>query len=317
MPLRSTAVLAVWHTRRYRTPPSPLRRGRVAAAAAGWGLLTPERDAMPTIARLTALEILDSRGRPTVEATCDLASGASGTASVPSGRLDRHRRSAGAARRRPARATAASAAARRSPRQRRHAPARWSGRTSRTSGALDRRCWRSTARRTRPASARTRSWPSRSPSPAPSPPSAGVPLYRHFADLAGPPLATPAAPDDQSLQRRQARRRAGADPGRADRARRRATIDEALATIYAVYQAAAELIAREVRHARPHRRRGRPRAALPRRRDNAGRCGRRDPTRRASQPGRDVALAIDVASSHFYQRRPLPSRRRAARQRRR
>src|SRR5688572_17014351 len=40
---------------------------------------------MPTIARLAGLEILDSRGRPTVRATCWLASGASGTVSVPSG----------------------------------------------------------------------------------------------------------------------------------------------------------------------------------------------------------------------------------------
>jgi enolase len=40
---------------------------------------------MPTIERLTALEILDSRGRPTVQATCSLSSGAQGTASVPSG----------------------------------------------------------------------------------------------------------------------------------------------------------------------------------------------------------------------------------------
>lgn len=40
---------------------------------------------MPTIQHLTALEILDSRGRPTVQATCHLTSGAEGTASVPSG----------------------------------------------------------------------------------------------------------------------------------------------------------------------------------------------------------------------------------------
>ena len=37
------------------------------------------------IASLVALEILDSRGNPTVQATCELTSGASGTASVPSG----------------------------------------------------------------------------------------------------------------------------------------------------------------------------------------------------------------------------------------
>jgi enolase len=40
---------------------------------------------MPTIERLTALEILDSRGRPTVQCTCELAGGVAGTASVPSG----------------------------------------------------------------------------------------------------------------------------------------------------------------------------------------------------------------------------------------
>jgi enolase len=40
---------------------------------------------MHTIKRLSGREILDSRGRPTVEAHCVLASGATGVASVPSG----------------------------------------------------------------------------------------------------------------------------------------------------------------------------------------------------------------------------------------
>lgn len=40
---------------------------------------------MPTITQLSSLEILDSRGRPTVQATCALASGATATVSVPSG----------------------------------------------------------------------------------------------------------------------------------------------------------------------------------------------------------------------------------------
>ncbi|MEZ4670340.1 MAG: phosphopyruvate hydratase [Anaerolineae bacterium] len=40
---------------------------------------------MPTIRRLSALEILDSRGRPTVQAACELDSGQVGIASVPSG----------------------------------------------------------------------------------------------------------------------------------------------------------------------------------------------------------------------------------------
>ena len=40
---------------------------------------------MTSIQRLAGMEILDSRGWPTVRATCTLASGAQGTASVPSG----------------------------------------------------------------------------------------------------------------------------------------------------------------------------------------------------------------------------------------
>ena len=40
---------------------------------------------MPKIQQLSGLEILDSRGRPTVKAVCELMSGATGYASVPSG----------------------------------------------------------------------------------------------------------------------------------------------------------------------------------------------------------------------------------------
>ena len=40
---------------------------------------------MPTIKKFSALEILDSRGRPTLAATCELVSGARASASVPSG----------------------------------------------------------------------------------------------------------------------------------------------------------------------------------------------------------------------------------------
>lgn len=40
---------------------------------------------MSIIRRLSAREVLDSRGRPTVQATCELTSGARGTVSVPSG----------------------------------------------------------------------------------------------------------------------------------------------------------------------------------------------------------------------------------------
>lgn len=40
---------------------------------------------MPSIERIHGMEILDSRGRPTVKAWCELSSGATGAASVPSG----------------------------------------------------------------------------------------------------------------------------------------------------------------------------------------------------------------------------------------
>ncbi len=40
---------------------------------------------MPKIKSISAREILDSRGRPTIEAKCELQSGASASASVPSG----------------------------------------------------------------------------------------------------------------------------------------------------------------------------------------------------------------------------------------
>jgi enolase len=44
-----------------------------------------ENSHMPTITHLSGREILDSRGRPTVEARCELDSGAIGVVSVPSG----------------------------------------------------------------------------------------------------------------------------------------------------------------------------------------------------------------------------------------
>jgi enolase len=40
---------------------------------------------MPTIESLRAIEVLDSRGKPTIKATCVLVGGATASASVPSG----------------------------------------------------------------------------------------------------------------------------------------------------------------------------------------------------------------------------------------
>src|SRR5438046_8391006 len=45
---------------------------------------------MPTIQKLSALEILDSRGRPTLLATCTLDDGATASASTPSGASTGH-----------------------------------------------------------------------------------------------------------------------------------------------------------------------------------------------------------------------------------
>ena len=45
----------------------------------------PERLSMPTISTLTAREILDSRGTPTVEVDAVLSDGSFGRAAVPSG----------------------------------------------------------------------------------------------------------------------------------------------------------------------------------------------------------------------------------------
>lgn len=47
--------------------------------------MRPREKMVTVIRRVSALEILDSRGRPTVQATCELESGARATASVPSG----------------------------------------------------------------------------------------------------------------------------------------------------------------------------------------------------------------------------------------
>src|SRR5205823_2241855 len=57
--------------------------------AATWmppfGIMDSGIKAMSAIDRLWGLEILDSRGRPTVQATCRLRSGSTATVSVPSG----------------------------------------------------------------------------------------------------------------------------------------------------------------------------------------------------------------------------------------
>ena len=174
---------------------------------------------MPIIEKLTALEILDSRGRPTVGVCCKLKEGASAWASVPSG---------------------ASTGRAEAMELRDGDPARYGGLGCRRAvanihgpiqAALAGRDF-STQRELDETMLSLDGTPNKSRLGANAilavsiafarafAVAEGIPLYQHFAHLLGS-SPTPPAPDRQPLQRRQARRRAGADPGRARRAAER------------------------------------------------------------------------------------------------
>jgi enolase len=251
---------------------------------------------MPTIARLTAREILDSRGRPTVSATCALASGVSGVASVPSG---------------------ASTGRAEALELRDGDPARYRGLGCRTAvrhvnedlhAALAGRDF--DQRGLDAAMVELDGTPNKARLGAnailavslafarAAAHEAGVPLYRYFAGIAGLPLATLPRP---TINLFSGGKHAGGQVPIQDvlvvpTAR---TIDDCLAATYAVYQAAAELGSRKY-GAR----------AL-----TADEGGLAPPFPDAEAmladavaaiegaglaPGRGVALAVDVAASHFY-----------------
>src|SRR5947209_3543286 len=71
----------------WRRPPWEIRRERCSISLTTLsGVSNAEtEDWMPGIEQLSAIEVLDSRGRPTVKTTCVLSSGARASASVPSG----------------------------------------------------------------------------------------------------------------------------------------------------------------------------------------------------------------------------------------
>ncbi|HEY8601451.1 MAG TPA: enolase C-terminal domain-like protein [Thermomicrobiales bacterium] len=252
---------------------------------------------MPTIARLTALEILDSRGRPTVRATCTLASGASGTVSVPSG---------------------ASTGSAEVLELRDGDPTRYSGLGCRTAvrhvaedlhlalagqpfdqAGLDHAMITLDGT---PNKARLGANAILAVSLAFARAAANetaIPLYQYFADLVGLPLATLPR---LTINLFSGGKHAGGQVPIQDvllvpvAAR---TIDEGLAATYAVYQAAAELTARKYGT-----------RAL-----TADEGGLAPPFPDAEAmltdavaaieaagfaPGQDVALAVDVASSHFH-----------------
>ena len=252
---------------------------------------------MPVIERLTAMEILDSRGKPTVKATCALRGGTVASASVPSGAStgagEAHELRDGDAKR-----------------YRGQGCRRAVGTVNGPIADLVRgREW--DQRRFDEALVRLDGTPSKSKLGANAILAASiafaravateqdVPLYRRFAEIAG---TRPAALPRMTINLFSGGKHGGGQMPIQDvlvvpaSAR---TIDEGLALVYAVYQCAAELSQRKYGM--------RPLTA-----DEGGLAppfpsidaafdDAVESIRAAGfTPGRDVAIAVDVASSHFY-----------------
>ena len=252
--------------------------------------------AMSEIISVHGRQILDSRGNPTVEVEVILDSGATGRAAVPSGASTGALRGGRAARRRPARATAARASSRRSRTSTSPSPARCTG-----MDALDQRGDRrrdDRARRHRRTSAtwaRTRSsasrwrWPSAA---ADESRAAALPLRRRRRR----PRA--AGADDERHQRRRPRRQ------------QRSTCRSSWSSRWAPRSFAEALrIGAETFHALKallherglvdrRRRRGRVRARPGVERGGDHARSSRPPT--APATATTVAIALDAASTEFY-----------------
>jgi enolase len=253
---------------------------------------------VPVIRKLSGLEILDSRGRPTVRATCELAGGVIAHASVPSG---------------------ASTGAAEAHELRDRDPKRFGGLGCRKAvasitGELHNALSRDIAnqRELDEAMLKLDGTPNKSRLGANAllavsiafaracAMERGQPLYQQFAEILG--NKTPTLPR-MTINLFSGGKHAGGQvpiqdvlvvPARA------ATIDEGLAVTYAVYHAAAELV-----HEKYQMRLLR-----------ADEGGLAPPAKSAEklledavqaildahlQPGRDVMLAVDVASSHFFE----------------
>lgn len=253
---------------------------------------------MTTIKKVAGLEILDSRGRPTVQAMCALASGAVGVASVPSGAST---------------GTAEALELRdRDPQRYRGLGCRTavgnvngilndalSGRTIENQAALDRAMIELDGT---PNKARIGANAILAVSLAFARAAAAernLPLYSYFAELVGN--------DAQRLPRLTVNlfsggKHAGGQvpiqdvlvtPAAAQ------TIDESLAVLYAVYQAAAELGAQKYGTRALSADEGG--LAPPFDSAEAMLADAVTAIRNAGfEPGREVALALDVASSHFF-----------------
>jgi enolase len=253
---------------------------------------------MSRIDRLEGLEILDSRGRPTIRVTCVLASGASGAASVPSGAStgtaealelrdgDAHRY-AGLGCRRAVELV------------RGEVQAALGGHELASGPELDRAiiALDGTANKSR-LGANTLLGVSLAFARAQAA-ERGIPLYQYFAELVGRPVVSIPRP---MINLFSGGKHAGGQVEIQDvlvvplAAR---SMDEALATTFDVYRAAAELSATrygmraltadEGGLAPPF---ATPEEMLALAVESIRRSGR--------EPGVDVALAVDVASTHFH-----------------
>lgn len=250
------------------------------------------------IAKLAALEILDSRGRPTVQTTCRLGSDVEASASVPSGASTgtaealelrdgdpRRYRGLGC---RQAVANVNEALHR-----------ALAGQTFATQAEIDRAML---ALDGTPNKAKLGANAILSVSLAFARAAArqrGVPLYQHFADLAGLPLRTLPRP---TINLFSGGKHAGAQAPIQDvllvpAAAR--TTDEALSTVFAVYYAAADLALHK--YGMRLLRADEGGLAPPFASAEAMLADAVEAIRRAGfKPGEDVALAVDVASSHFF-----------------
>ncbi|MBI1876936.1 MAG: phosphopyruvate hydratase [Chloroflexi bacterium] len=254
---------------------------------------------MPTIKHLSSLEILDSRGRPTVQATCELTSGAEATVSVPSG----------------ASTGAAEALELRDGDLRRYRGLGCRLAVSHVNGELNQALSSRTfdhQNRLDQAMLELDGTPNKSRLGANAilavslafaracAAEQGVPLYQYFAGLLGQPLQTLPRP---TINLFSGGKHAGGQAPIQDvlivpsSAR---TMDEALAMTFAVYQAAAELIYRKYGMRALSADEGGLAPAFPS--AEAMLADAVESIRAAGlEPGREVALAVDVASSHFYQ----------------
>ena len=253
---------------------------------------------MIRITSLTAREILDSRGKPTIKATCRLASGAAASASVPSGKstgaAEAHELRDGESKRYGGQGCRKAVASVNGP-----IAQALVGKPLESQAALDAAMVRLDGT---PNKSRVGANATLAASIAAARAEAverAVPLYQQFAEIAG------RAAD--SLPRMTINLFSGGKHGGGQMPIQdvlvvpasAVSVDEGLAMVYAVYQAAADLGSKKYNT--------RPLTA-----DEGGLAPPFPSVETAFEdavaairaaglePGRDVALAVDVASSHFY-----------------